>query len=112
MVIRSEFSGVQVGDHIYGILREFLNYLSIPRIRYTNVCVYIHLEAFKNYFIKDNLDDLSVIENPHNLPWSTFVNVLGVPGKSSEYSSVIRLSDKLLFFYFRPDRIHGLERVF
>ena len=28
-MIRSEFSGVKVGDHIYGILREFLNYFLI-----------------------------------------------------------------------------------
>ena len=26
VVVRSEFSGVQPGDHVYGILREFLNY--------------------------------------------------------------------------------------
>ena len=30
MVIRSEFSGVKAGDHVYGILREFLNYCLSP----------------------------------------------------------------------------------
>ena len=87
-MIRSEFSGVKAGDHVYGILREFLKLLSIPRIRYTNVCVHSLLEAFKNYFIKNNLDRLRVIENPYNLPWSAFIGVLGMPGKSSEYSTV------------------------
>ena len=31
MVIRSEFSGVEVGDHVYGVLREFLNYRLSPK---------------------------------------------------------------------------------
>ena len=44
----------------------------------------VTLEAFQNYYIKDNLDRLSVLENPHNLPWSTFIGVLGMPGKSSK----------------------------
>ena len=88
MVVRSEFSGVKAGDHVYGILREFLNYCLSPVFEYTNVCVHSLLEAFKNYFIKNNLDRLRVIENPYNLPWSTFIGVLGMPGKSSEYSTV------------------------
>jgi len=59
VVIRSEFSGVKAGDHIYGIL------------------------PFQHYFIKDNLDYLKILENPYNLPWSTFVGVLGMPGQTA-----------------------------
>ena len=40
------------------------------------------LKAFQNYFIENNLDRLRVIKNPYKLPWSTFVGVLGMPGKS------------------------------
>ena len=90
-MIRSELSGVKVGDHVYGILREFLKLLyiancgkSIPIL----INVYTPLEAFQNYFIKDNLDYLRVLENPYSLPWSTFLGVLGMPGKSSGYGSV------------------------
>ena len=84
MVIRSEFSGVKAGDHVYGILREFLNYFlssefSIP------ILTCISVEAFQNYFIKNNLERLRVLKNPHNLPWSTFIGVLGMPGKFSEW---------------------------
>ena len=81
VVIRSEFSGVKAGDHIYGILREF--YIATTEI---NIIPMLRIcKAFQNYFIKDNLDYLKVLENPYNLPWSTFIGVLGMPGKSSEY---------------------------
>jgi hypothetical protein len=84
-VIRSEFSGVHAGDHVYGILRELQSYCLSPLQLGILMC--ISLEAFQNYFIKDNLDRLKVLENPHNLPWSTFIGVLGMPGKYSEYCS-------------------------
>ena len=90
-MIRSELSGVKAGDHIYGILREFLNYYIYIATaeKYSDTNVYIHpLEAFQNYFIKNNLDYLKVLENPYNLPWSMFIGVLGMPGKSSGYGSV------------------------
>ena len=76
MVIRSEFSGVKTGDHVYGVLREFLDHSFIIELL-TSV------KAFQNYFIKNNLDQLKILENPYNLPWSTFVGVLGMPGKKS-----------------------------
>ena len=91
MVIRSEFSGVKAGDHVYGILREFLSYYLSPEFDILMcVCVYLLVEAFKNYFVKNNLDRLKVIENSSNLPWSTFIGVLGMPGKFSDcqYCSV------------------------
>ena len=101
MVIRTEFSGVKAGDHVYGILRESLNYYVSPE--------FIPLEAFQNYFIKNNLDRLKVLENPHNLPWSTYIGVLGMPGKILGVQLMLLLDKQVLS---RPIRLHGLERVF
>ena len=84
MVIRSEVSGVKAGDHVYGVIREFLNHYLSPEFNIP-MLMYISLKAFQSYFIKNNLDHLRVLENPHNLPWSTFIGVLGMPGKSSEW---------------------------
>ena len=39
-------------------------------------------EAFQNYSIKDSLDGLKVLDSTQvKLPWSTFIGVLGMPGK-------------------------------
>ena len=43
----------------------------------------VPLEAFQNYVIKNDLNSLRVFENPYKLPWSTFIGVLGMPGKCS-----------------------------
>ena len=66
---------------------NFISYYLSPEFDIL-MCVHSHLEAFKNYFIKSNLDHLKVIENPYSLPWSAFIGVLGMPGKSSGYSTV------------------------
>lgn len=50
-----------------------------------------------------------VLENPHKLPWSTFLGVLGMPGKSSKYKLMLLQVDR--HFFIRPDRLRGLERV-
>ena len=81
MVLRSEFSGVKRGDYLYGILRERLTILFIARIKH--LLMRIPLEAFQNYVIKNDLNSLRVFENPYKLPWSTFIGVLGMPGKYS-----------------------------
>ena len=61
--------------------------------------MHLHSEAFQNYVIEKNLDQLTVLENPHNLPWSTFIGVLGMPGKFSEYvQQCLMFLDKILFF--------------
>jgi hypothetical protein len=39
------------------------------------------LEAFQHYLIENSLERLKILENPHKLPWSTFIGVLGMPGK-------------------------------
>ncbi|KAF8811021.1 NAD(P)-binding protein [Phlegmacium glaucopus] len=59
VVLRSEFPGVKSGDHVHGPL------------------------PFQNYTIKNNLDQLRIFENPRNLPWSTFIGVLGMPGQTA-----------------------------
>ncbi|KAF8349606.1 hypothetical protein F5887DRAFT_1235611 [Amanita rubescens] len=57
VVLRSEFPGVQPGDHLYG--RSL---------------------AHEEYSIIPNIDGLSKIENLHNLPWSVYIGVAGMPG--------------------------------
>ncbi|KAJ3503200.1 hypothetical protein NLJ89_g8539 [Agrocybe chaxingu] len=59
VVLRSEYPGIKPGDHIYGGLEH------------------------KEYAIRKDLNLLSVIENPHNIPWSAFVGVLGMPGMTA-----------------------------
>ncbi|KAF9039962.1 hypothetical protein BJ165DRAFT_1550733 [Panaeolus papilionaceus] len=63
VVLRSENADVKVGDHLYG---------------YT----FDHVE----YFIRKSLDGLQKLNNPHNLPWSYFIGVLGMPGKTAFYA--------------------------
>ena len=38
-----------------------------------------------------------VLENPHKLPWSTFLGVLGMPGKSSKYKLMVLQVDRHFF---------------
>jgi len=69
VVIRSENSEVSVGDHIYG-----------------------HLMNFENYIIYKNLMGASKLYNKEKLPWSLYVGILGMPGQTAsfgwqEYSS-------------------------
>ncbi|KAF8876980.1 alcohol dehydrogenase [Gymnopilus junonius] len=58
MVIRSENAKYKAGDHVYGILE----------------C--------QHYSVHDT-SDLRVLENKHKLPWSTYLGVLGMPGKTA-----------------------------
>ncbi|KDR83259.1 hypothetical protein GALMADRAFT_239127 [Galerina marginata CBS 339.88] len=59
VVVRSEHSQVKAGDHVYGFVEH------------------------RHYVIKNDLEGLEVIKNPYNLPWSTFLGVLGMPGKTA-----------------------------
>ncbi|PPR00556.1 hypothetical protein CVT26_009888 [Gymnopilus dilepis] len=68
VVVRSEHPEVKVGNYIYGFL------------------------PLQNYVVKSNLEGLQILENPNNLPLSTFLGVLGMPGKTAfmawrEYAS-------------------------
>ncbi|KAG6901822.1 hypothetical protein C0995_007529 [Termitomyces sp. Mi166 len=59
VVIRSENAKVQKGDHIYGMLTH------------------------EEYSIYKDLEGLTIIMNEYNLPWSAYVGVTGMPGKTA-----------------------------
>ncbi|KAF9554607.1 NAD(P)-binding protein [Agrocybe pediades] len=64
VVIRSENASAKAGDHVYGILDH------------------------ANYNIKKDLSStgLEILDNANNLPWSAYLGVLGMPGKTSYYA--------------------------
>ncbi|PPQ64885.1 hypothetical protein CVT26_002603 [Gymnopilus dilepis] len=71
VVLRSENPEVEVGAHVYGYLEH------------------------KQYDVKNDLEGLQIIANPYNLKWSSFVGVLGMPGRTAfmawkEYSAAKR----------------------
>lgn len=45
--------------------------------------VLISCSAFQQYVIKPSLDGYKILQNEYKLPWSAFVGVVGMPGKSS-----------------------------
>ncbi|KAF8901370.1 alcohol dehydrogenase [Gymnopilus junonius] len=61
VVVRSEHLDVKAGDHLYGIYE------------------------FKSYAIRHDLASMQLIKinNKYNLPWSAFVGVLGMAGKTA-----------------------------
>ncbi|KAF9464077.1 alcohol dehydrogenase [Collybia nuda] len=59
VVLRSELQGFKKGDHIYGRF------------------------AHQEYCILKSTDDIQVIENTHNLPWSAYIGVAGMPGQTA-----------------------------
>ncbi|KAJ3517329.1 hypothetical protein NLJ89_g582 [Agrocybe chaxingu] len=59
VVLRSENPQVKAGDHLYGFFEH------------------------KQYSIRKDLTGLQVVENAYNLPWSVFVGVVGMPGKTA-----------------------------
>ncbi|KAG6839784.1 hypothetical protein C0991_011699 [Blastosporella zonata] len=59
VVVRSDNSKTKKGDHIYGML------------------------SHEEYSIHKGLDGLIIIENEHKLPWSAYVGVVGMPGKTA-----------------------------
>ncbi|KAG6824301.1 hypothetical protein H0H92_007289 [Tricholoma furcatifolium] len=61
VVVRSENSKVKKGDHVYGMLTH------------------------EEYSIHSDLDSegLIILTNTHNLPWSAYVGVAGMPGKTA-----------------------------
>jgi len=67
VVIRSESSAVKAGDHVYGML-EHENYV---------------VKKDLSHMVQADLSHLQTIENPNKLPWSTFLGVLGMPGKTA-----------------------------
>lgn len=77
-VIRSENPQVKAGTHVYGNLGECLVHDFIKKPAFTvRYCV----AEYQNYNILKKLGDLRVIDNKEKLPWSTYLGVLGMPGK-------------------------------
>ena len=62
----------------------------------------------QNFIIRKDLEGLEVLQNPHKLPLSTFLGVLGMPGI---YILILPCSYIQLFLY-RKNCLHGLERIF
>ena len=60
VVLRTENSGVKVGEHLYGPIFNFQEYNIFP-----------------------NLEKLKVIENKERLPWSVYLGPGGMPGKTA-----------------------------
>ncbi|KAJ3489541.1 hypothetical protein NLI96_g2070 [Meripilus lineatus] len=61
VVLRSELDGVKTGDHIYGIL------------------------PFEQYKVIPNLQGYRILKNEAKIPWSLYVGLAGMPGKTSYY---------------------------
>ncbi|KAH0578570.1 hypothetical protein H2248_003717 [Termitomyces sp. 'cryptogamus'] len=59
VVVRSDNTKVKNGDHIYGMLTH------------------------EEYSVCKDLEGLTIIKNEHSLPWSAYVGVAGMPGKTA-----------------------------
>ncbi|KAF4622619.1 hypothetical protein D9613_009028 [Agrocybe pediades] len=76
VVLRSEHPEVKKGDLISGMMSSsgFVINSALPT----------GSTGYQNYNICKTLDSwLAKFENPHNLPLSTFIGVLGMPGKTA-----------------------------
>jgi len=62
VVLRSENPKIKAGDHLYGVF------------------------PFQEYIIRQDVDNLRVIQNEEQLPWSTYVGTLGMPGKTAWFA--------------------------
>lgn len=75
IVVRSENPDVQVGDHLYGFYSEYS--------RAGRSCV-VDRElstAFEEYIVRNDPSSFKKITG--EVPWSTFVGVAGMPGKTA-----------------------------
>jgi len=61
LVLRSENSTLKAGDHIYGFV------------------------PFQEYFIAKNAGAFRVLKNEEKLPWSVYIGVCGMPGKTAHH---------------------------
>jgi len=75
VVLRSEYPGVKTGGLISGMMGQRISFLFfILESRFNRFI------GYQNYNICKNMDWLAKFENPHQLPLSTFIGVLGMPG--------------------------------
>ncbi|KAJ7599454.1 NAD(P)-binding protein [Mycena floridula] len=61
LVLRSESGLFETNDRVEGVI------------------------SFEQYSVVSNPQSLRIIKNEHNLPWSLYVGVLGMPGKTAYY---------------------------
>ncbi|PPQ71686.1 hypothetical protein CVT26_007653 [Gymnopilus dilepis] len=80
VVLRSEHPDVKAGDHLYGIYGTAYQ----NPVLCTNTDNILNIE-FKEYAIRNDLASMQLvkIDNQHNLPWSAYVGVLGMAGKTA-----------------------------
>jgi len=62
VVLRTENPEISVGDHLYGLL------------------------TFENYVISNNAKAFRKIHNKEKLPWTAYLGVLGMPGKTASFA--------------------------
>ena len=82
VVLRSKNGDYKEGAHVYGFFSAFLNLLS--------ACIFVltpHIyPGHQAYIVYPNKGDLIVIENKEGLPWSYYVGVTGMPGKTAYHA--------------------------
>ncbi|TFK22693.1 alcohol dehydrogenase, partial [Coprinopsis marcescibilis] len=66
VVLRSELAGVNIGDNVYGAQMSYL-------------------DNHREYNVFKELAPFTFLKNQYNLPWSTFVGVAGMPGKTAYF---------------------------
>ena len=86
VVIRSENSEVKPGDHVEGTIR-------MSTALNNNWCLLLTpFTEYQEYNIRDSLKGpvpgatlINKIENKENLPWSVYIGLGGMPGKTAYY---------------------------
>ena len=86
LVLRSDSPNVKAGDHVYA----FLSMSSPFHDAHTPPLNFEYLE-FQHYEVVDSTRAL-VLENKEGLPWSAYVGVAGMPGKSPQTHPLRRFS--------------------
>ncbi|KIL66852.1 hypothetical protein M378DRAFT_103072 [Amanita muscaria Koide BX008] len=61
LVLRSNDAAVRVGDHVYGTL------------------IFAEYHVYK----LEDISSMRILDNKHNLPWSVYVGVAGMPGQTA-----------------------------
>ncbi|KAL0563372.1 hypothetical protein V5O48_018697 [Marasmius crinis-equi] len=91
VVLRSENPEVKAGDHIEGIMgalsRSWIASCSPDRLAKGSWILPDIQEYNIRHTLKEDTPGLTLnrIENTHNIPWSVYVGVLGMPGKTAYY---------------------------
>jgi NADPH-dependent curcumin reductase CurA len=79
VVIQSENDAVKVGQHLYGLQRPSLFYLS-------TFASHGLLLDFAEYAVYNDASQFRVLPEDTGLPWSVYVGVAGLPGKTAYFA--------------------------